>query len=87
MTIEDYTCLAGEKAGEFHAAETFCRLREESAESVHRRGPWPDEVVDPDSRLNVMLFPACDGGSGTSCIELVDEDEELAGLPHFSYGI
>jgi hypothetical protein len=46
MTIEGYTCLASGKAAGFLTAETFDRLREEvlSADGVHRRGPWPDEV-------------------------------------------
>ncbi|SFR03781.1 hypothetical protein SAMN04488564_102388 [Lentzea waywayandensis] len=88
MTVENYTWLASAKANEFVTGETFARLKDAvlSAESVHRRGPWPNEVVDPDSGLNVLLFPSYDGGSGISCIELVDEDE-LVGLLHFSYGI
>ncbi|MCR3750606.1 hypothetical protein [Lentzea californiensis] len=89
MTIEGYTCLASQKATGFLTAETLGRLREEvlSAGSVHRRGPWPDEVVDQESGLNVMLFPADDCGLGVSCVELVAGDGELAGLLHFSYGI
>ena len=89
MTIEDYTCLASDKANRLLTGEAFARLKETvlSDESVHRKGPWPHEVVDPASGLNVMLFPAYDGGSGVSCIELVDENEELVGLLHFSYGI
>lgn len=54
---------------------------------MHRKGPWPSEVVDPETGLNVMLFPSYDSASGISCIELVDEAEELVGLLHFSYGI
>ncbi|WP_330276282.1 hypothetical protein OG205_11975 [Lentzea sp. NBC_00516] len=89
MTIENYTCLASGKAIAFITGETFARLKEAvlSTGSVHRKGPWPSEVVDPETGLNVMLFPSYDSASGISCIELVDEAEELVGLLHFSYGI
>jgi hypothetical protein len=89
LTIEGYTCLASEKANQLITQETFARLKEAvlSPENADQRGPWPNEVVDPDTGLNVMLFPSYDGASGISCIELVDDDEQLVGLLHFSYGI
>jgi hypothetical protein len=57
-----------------------------STGNVYRKGPWPIEVVDPDSGLNIMFFPSRDN-SGISCIELVDGNEDVVGLLHFSYGI
>lgn len=88
LTIEDYTCLSSQKAYGLVSGETFARLKESvlSSEIRYRRGPWPNEVVDQDTGLNMMFFPSYES-SGVSCVELVGEADELVGLLHFSYGI
>ncbi|TWP46952.1 hypothetical protein FKR81_33380 [Lentzea tibetensis] len=85
LQIEDYTCLWSETAERHVGPEDLGRFKEAvlSAESLSRRGPWLDEVVEPGSGVNVMVFPVRD--AGVSSIELLDEDDERAGLLYYTW--
>ncbi|WP_405984275.1 hypothetical protein [Streptomyces sp. NBC_00872] len=85
LRIDGYACLWSDRAERNMPVESFVRFKESTLSTgvLSRRGPWIDEVTDPGSGANVMVFPVAD--NSVSTLKALNENGELLALLYLTW--